>query len=380
MKKKNILIALPTDRIGGAEIYLKIIVEEFASQDFRFYIVVQREKDAGIFENIKAEEKNIFYNSAVKDYWFFSFILNIWRNRKIQFDYAFTSCSHLNSLVGLFRILHILKIKYFVARENTLMFNRKADFNMFKEKMYYLLGYSAIDLLICQTEYMKQQLVENLPWLEKKVNVQVIANPINLDNSFSKAKEKVDYNFEFSCIVAAGRLVDVKGFDILIHAFSKLKQKYKSLKLVILGEGKLRGVLAQQINDLHLEDDIILYGSAKNVYPFFKNARMCVVSSRIEGFPNVLLQEMSQNEKIVSTLCADGIDKLEGVFTCKTNDEADLVRAMKECLVADTSKNREIFDKELQSRSIDKFVKRIMDYEKAMKEQDIEEALQSKLC
>jgi trehalose-6-phosphate synthase len=114
-----------------------------------------------------------------------------------------------------------------------------------------------------------------------------------------------------------------------------------------------------------LEEDVILPGMVENVYPYFKNARMCVVSSRIEGFPNVLLQMMSQNEKVVSTLCAGDIDKLEGVFTCKPNDEDDLLRAMAACLEADTSENRELFDRELQDRSIDKFIERVKSFENA---------------
>jgi glycosyltransferase involved in cell wall biosynthesis len=91
---------------------------------------------------------------------------------------------------------------------------------------------------------------------------------------------------------------------------------------------------------------------------------MCVVSSRIEGFPNVLLQEMSQNEKVVSTLCAGDIDRIPGLFTCKPNDEDDLLRAMQECLEADTSGNRALFDEELQGRSIDKFIEQVQRFEK----------------
>jgi hypothetical protein len=83
---------------------------------------------------------------------------------------------------------------------------------------------------------------------------------------------------------------------------------------------------------------------------------------RIEGFSNVLLQEMSQNKKVVSTLCAGDIDKIDGLFTCRPNDEQDLLRAMRQCLEADTAGNRVLFDKELQGRSIDGFIDKVNSY------------------
>jgi glycosyltransferase involved in cell wall biosynthesis len=167
---------------------------------------------------------------------------------------------------------------------------------------------------------------------------------------------------EMPYIVSAGRLIPEKGFDILIAAFSKLKQEYRDLKLIIIGDGKFRIEMEILIKKLNLENDVILYGIADNVYPFFKQAKMCVVSSRIEGFPNVLLQEMSQNEKVVSTLCAGDIDKIDGLFTCRPNDEQDLLRAMQQCLEADTAGNRILFDKELQGRSIDGFIDKVNSY------------------
>jgi glycosyltransferase involved in cell wall biosynthesis len=340
-----------------------MVADYFLSQGNTVNVYVTKRlkrEDAGMaeFPNLKIHcyETNHKLNLL---YLFFTLL----RNRKITYDYAFTSFVQGTSMIGILRKLHILKIKYFVGRESTSIFQRKdLHRSTFEYKLWYRLGYSAVDLLICQTEYMKKQLLGNLPWLEKKVNVQVIPNPVNLNDMFEKAKEELDSSIDKPFIVSAGRLISVKGFDILIKVFAKLKQNYPELKLIILGNKKNAACtekLKQIIKKLNLEDDVILYGNADNVYPFFKNAKMCVVSSRIEGFPNVLLQMMSQNEKVVSTLCAGGIDEIDGLFTCKTNDDDDLLRAMTLCLEADTTKNRKLFDAELQNRSIDKFVERI---------------------
>src|SRR5690606_21926313 len=86
---------------------------------------------------------------------------------------------------------------------------------------------------------------------------------------------------------------------------------------------------------------------------------LCVMSSRIEGFPNVLLQMMSQNNKVVSTLSAGGIKEMDGIFTCKTNDVTSLSHTIIECLKSNTDENRYIFDKELKKRTIDTFANEI---------------------
>jgi hypothetical protein len=70
---------------------------------------------------------------------------------------------------------------------------------------------------------------------------------------------------------------------------------------------------------------------------------------------------MSQNDKIVSTTCAGGIDQIDGIELSETNNVNSLYQAMKNSLKGDTSKNRGKFDKELATRSIEYFVESIND-------------------
>ena len=152
---------------------------------------------------------------------------------------------------------------------------------------------------------MKAQFIKNLPFISKKINIKTIPNPINLKKTL---QPNTDFIFNEDYIVAAGRLIEEKGFDILIDAFNLLQNDYSNLKLVILGEGPLRSHLEAKINDLNLVSKILLPGRVSNIFDYFKLARVCVVSSRIEGFPNVLLEMMSQNTNVISTRCAGDID------------------------------------------------------------------------
>src|SRR5690606_2514788 len=187
-----------------------------------------------------------------------------------------------------------------------------------------------------------------------------IPNPINL-NKLTQVERGEEVPFS-NFIVSAGRLIVEKGFDILIDSFHQLQKDFPGIKLVILGEGQLRAELSNRIRELGLEGLVFLPGFVKNVYPYFNDAEMCVVSSRIEGFPNVLLQMMSQNNKVVSTTCAGGIEELKGVFTCPTESPASLLEAMNRCLESNTDHQETYFREEIQSRSIDSFIQKVVHY------------------
>jgi len=356
--KKNILIALPNDSLGGAEQYLKNLTVFFLKKDYVITVLFLKTSTSGGWDdlNIQSNLKLIFTSSSTELKGVLLFLKNLIMLRENKFDFIFTSHVFLTGVLGLFIKLKIIKKKFFIGRESTSIFKRFTGLKLIMFKMYYFFGYSSLDLLICQTDFMKRQLFEALPWLSNKTNIQVIPNPVNFNKiSFN---EKIDDKFgEF--IVAAGRLIHLKGFDILIKAFKIIKSKYPTLKLVILGEGSSRVELDRLILDLHLEDEVFLEGFVKNVYPYFNKAKVCVVSSRIEGFPNVLLQMMYQNTRVVSTKCAGGIEDIEGISIAEINNVISLEKALEKTLEKNSVANRVIFDNNLAERSIEKFVQKI---------------------
>jgi len=110
------------------------------------------------------------------------------------------------------------------------------------------------------------------------------------------------------------------------------------------------------VSELGVEHNVNLMGFNKNVLPYFQVANLCVVSSLVEGFPNVLLQMMSKNVNVVSTLCAGGIENINGVFTAEPGDVIALKEAMKNCLLSDNCLNRRLFDDYLYVRRIENFI------------------------
>ncbi|WP_155302644.1 glycosyltransferase [Desulfosarcina widdelii] len=102
-------------------------------------------------------------------------------------------------------------------------------------------------------------------------------------------------------ICAAGRLTEQKGFDVLINAFAKINDK--QIHLVILGEGPLRFDLKSQTYKLGIQERVHLPGFVNNPTEIIRQSRLFVLSSRWEGFVNVLLEALACGTPVVSTNC-----------------------------------------------------------------------------
>lgn len=278
-----------------------------------------------------------------------------------KITHTFSTQSLINSSLGLYKRIGIIRNCKVIVRESNSIFQLFKGLKLFRYTIGYKLGYAGVDLVICQTNVMKDNLLNALPWLEKKTKVKVIPNPINLESIEDKEKEEIPGLSTTEYIVAAGTLTHKKGFDILIDGFSKILETYPNLKLNILGRGPLKDELQQRIHGLGLENHINLQGFVRNVYPYFKHAKACVISSRIEGFPNVLLQMMTQNTRIVSTLSAGDIDAVPGIFTCPVEDKDKLIESILKCLQSHPKENRELFDEYLEQRGTDVFLEKILE-------------------
>lgn len=106
-------------------------------------------------------------------------------------------------------------------------------------------------------------------------------------------------------LVAAGRLASWKGFADLIRAMAVLSRR-RRVRLLILGDGPLRSELEALIVELNLSDVVSLLGYVENPLKYFVHADVFVLSSHVEGLPNVLVEAMMCGCTPVSTDCPTG--------------------------------------------------------------------------
>jgi len=146
--------------------------------------------------------------------------------------------------------------------------------------------------------------------------IKVIYNPVVTPELFVKAEEPLDHPWfrpgEPPVILGVGRLTKQKDFPTLIRAFA-LVRKERPARLMILGEGEERPNLEALVRELGLEEDVALPGFVENPYKYMKRAAVFVLSSRWEGFGNVLVEAMALGTPVVATDCPSGpAEILEG--------------------------------------------------------------------
>ncbi|MBU3570695.1 glycosyltransferase [Priestia aryabhattai] len=132
----------------------------------------------------------------------------------------------------------------------------------------------------------------------------VIPNPCFLLQS---PNEEIESSIREKEIISAGRLVEEKGFDILIRAFKRVHESFPEYKLTIYGDGPERSNLEHLIKELGFNnDDVKLLKGTNRLPEVMKKASMFVLSSYYEGMPNVLLEAMSLGVPIVACDCSPG--------------------------------------------------------------------------
>jgi glycosyltransferase involved in cell wall biosynthesis len=145
---------------------------------------------------------------------------------------------------------------------------------------------------------MTKRAIEAIPARIRPVT-SVIPNPVVLPEGWQVRRGS-------KRLVAVGRLVEQKGFDLLIEAFSRIAEELPDWRLVIWGEGPLRGDLERQRDALGLTHLVSLPGVTTRPGLWVEDADVFVLSSRFEGWGIALTEAMAAGLPAVSFDCPFG--------------------------------------------------------------------------
>jgi len=124
----------------------------------------------------------------------------------------------------------------------------------------------------------------------------------------TRAKATWDHPFlsaNVPLLVACGRLTEQKDYPTLLRAVADLRRR-REVRLVVLGDGPLEARLEALTRELGLASVVDFAGYTSNPYPCMARASVFVLSSRSEGFGNVLAEALALGVPIVSTDCPYG--------------------------------------------------------------------------
>lgn len=138
-------------------------------------------------------------------------------------------------------------------------------------------------------------------------------------------------------VLWVGRLDPIKGVDVLLRAWARMKRR--DARLLLAGDGPIRLALEALAGKLDLSSSVRFLGSRRDVPALLKAADVFVFPSRTEGLPNALLEAMAAGRAIVTTDapgCRDLVDPERTGLVVQREDVSALAGAM-ERLVADAA-------------------------------------------
>lgn len=169
--------------------------------------------------------------------------------------------------------------------------------------------YPKADRIIAVSNGIKKYLMGALKI--KSARVDVIPNPIDMDEITRKSEQKIEIELPQKYVVFVGRISKVKNLRFLINSFDRIDDN--DLHLVIVGDGAEKNLLEEYSSQKKSFDRIHFMGSYSNPMPLLKEASALVLCSLSEAYPTILLEAMTLNVPIVTTPTEGAKEILEGV-------------------------------------------------------------------
>ena len=338
-KLKLVYITPALYMAGGVERVLTLKANYFAEHlGYDITILLTEGKDKPLFYSLSDKIKVVNLNIGFEELWTCSFIKKIFVYLKKQHQYKKALTTELmrirpNITITLLRReinfindikdgsrkigeLHVNRANYlnFEANDSNFVKNLFAKFwmsNLVK-------NLKRLDSFVVLTEEDK------LAWPELQ-NIKVIPDPLSfMPTRHSTLTEKR--------VIAVGRYVYQKGFDLLLQSWSMIERRFPDWQLTVFGDGN-RNPYEQIIQQLGIDSSRCrLNGPTANIQQEYINSSLFVFSSRFEGFGMVLVEAMACGLPVVSFACPCGPKDIvkdgEDGFLVKNGDVNALADSM----------------------------------------------------
>ncbi|MDY0016289.1 MAG: glycosyltransferase family 4 protein [Candidatus Delongbacteria bacterium] len=194
---------------------------------------------------------------------------------------------------------------------------------------------------------------------ELQNKIIVMPNPVS-----KPEKVKTDYSELKYELIAVGRLVKEKGFDILIKAFLIVEKEFPKLKLNIYGSGTEFHDLSDMIDSLDLEDKIFINDPVSNIIDKIISTDIFIHPARLEPFGMVIVEAMSAGVPVIATNCPNGPKNIithmtDGILV--KNESAEEIAGSIKLLLTDGELRKKLGEnakKITEKLSVENFIKK----------------------
>ena len=306
--KPKLLIFINTLQSGGAERVVSLLLEHLKS-DFELHLALYTNI---IDYTIPAEIKMLDLKQPLNQNKLIRFIKMPYQAYKV---YSYCKKNKINiSVAFLYRPCYInalmkslwgYKGKVIMCErthQTTMQQSHSVIYRMFSKFMV-MFSYKRADLVLANSYAMQTDLIENF---KIKTPVKVIYNPIDLGFIRTHIDEALPFIFEKDIFyfINVGGFRKEKNHLLLIQAFFIIKNL--PCKLLIVGGGIVEDDLKQKVSDFGMNNKVVFCGWDNNPFKYVSHSNCFVLSSDVEGFPNVLIEALACGKAVISTDCSSG--------------------------------------------------------------------------
>lgn len=151
---------------------------------------------------------------------------------------------------------------------------------------------------------LRQTLIELLPWGQQRI--RYCPNAVVTEQLFQASQAPLPGGMPAAYWLGLGRLVEPKGFQLLLDAYALALRSAELPDLLIVGDGPLRDVLTAQARRLGIAPRVHFTGFLSNPYPLLRHAQLFILSSVQEGMPTVLIEALALGTPVLASDCETG--------------------------------------------------------------------------
>ncbi|WP_203458743.1 glycosyltransferase [Lacinutrix sp. WUR7] len=345
MKRKKIAFIIPSLKAGGAERVVTTLSNQLI-KEFDVLIVVLYKCKPFYTLNPKIQVvfcKDIytsnpsFFQSITNHFTLFGRSKKVILKENIDVVIGFTTIANIYSVI----IAKLLRIPSIISERIHPQFS---DISNFWIKIRRII-YPQTDVLVIQTLDIKNYFTKFI----KEDKIKIINNPLAEELVEQRNLQTTKKNQ----IICVGRLDEQKNQELLIRAFANIERG--KWKLLLIGAGDKHNFYKKLVNTLDLNESVIFIGNVKDISKYYNSAKIFVLPSNYEGFPNALIEAMYYGLSCIATNCPSGPSEIinhgENGFLIPVKDQLLLEKKLS-LLIHNTDLQIQFKDKAIESTTI----------------------------